>query len=189
MKCGNGHQHQTVAEVRACYGIGGEAATPTHRPNKYDGKCEECGGKVEAGQGRIDRGEQGWEVRHLAGQCPEKPAKIKAGPFPQVPQGYYATPSATGNNDLDFWFVKRPTEGTWAGRTFVSRVIGGRADASVRGATARAALEAILKMGFEASGDRFADELGHCKRCNRHLTDELSRQRRMGPDCWGQQAA
>lgn len=103
--------------------------------------------------------------------------------LPDVPAGFYATPSATGNNDYDFWSVDRPTEGRWAGRTFVDRVIGGRSNTPVRGATARQALEAINSEGIEVARIRFAQELGRCWKCGRHLTDDESRRLGIGPVC------
>lgn len=104
-------------------------------------------------------------------------------PYPDVPAGRYATKSLTGNQDLDFWRVDRPTEGRWAGRTFVKRVIGGKPDSNVRGVTAREALNAILAMGVDESRTLFGTELGFCWKCGRHLTDETSRALGIGPDC------
>lgn len=99
-----------------------------------------------------------------------------------VPQGHYATESATGNNDLDFWRVQKPDKGKWAGYTFVNRVIGGRPSVAVRGATAEAALKAIAK-DVPGASIRYGQELGRCSRCNRHLTDETSRALGIGPEC------
>jgi hypothetical protein len=107
----------------------------------------------------------------------------KPGDLAYVPEGHYATPSATGNNDLDFWRVDRPTEGRWAGRVFVKRVIGGRADQAVRGAEAIDALRAICADHPHHAMVLYGQEVGRCGRCNRHLTDEASRQRGLGPDC------
>jgi hypothetical protein len=121
---------------------------------------------------------------HLAPRETPPGTPADSRPLPDVPAGYYAVPSATGDNDLDFWRVDRPTEGPWAGRVFVKRVIGGRADQSVRRIEARSALEAIAEFGPVAAGARYGRELGQCGRCNRHLTDEVSRQRGIGPDCW-----
>lgn len=103
--------------------------------------------------------------------------------LPDVPSGHYAVPSLTGNNDLDFFRVDRPEEGQWAGRTFVKRVIGGRPYSSVRGKTAREALEAILEFGIDEAGILYGSTLGQCSECNRHLTDELSRALGIGPEC------
>jgi len=105
--------------------------------------------------------------------------------LPDVPEGYYATPSRTGTNDLDFWRVDRPTEGRWAGRTFVKRVIGGHPDANVRGAEVRLALEAIQAAGPQSAAEVYGREIGRCGMCNRHLTDAVSRARGIGPDCYG----
>jgi Family of unknown function (DUF6011) len=106
--------------------------------------------------------------------------------LPDVPAGHYAIPSLTGNNDLDFFRVDRPEEGTWAGRTFVHRVIGGKPDSRVRGTTARQALEAIIAAGPDKARQLYGQEIGRCWRCNRHLTDETSRYWGIGPDCAGQ---
>jgi Family of unknown function (DUF6011) len=104
-------------------------------------------------------------------------------PLPDVPAGHYAIPSLTGNNDLDFFRVNKPKKGTWAGRVFVDRVIGGKPDVSVRGKTARKVLEAILDFGIEDAGILYGTQLGQCRKCNRHLTDELSRMLGIGPEC------
>jgi hypothetical protein len=106
-----------------------------------------------------------------------------ANPYPDVPAGHYAIPSLTGNNDLDFFRVDRPTEGKWSGRTFVKRVIGGHPDTPIRGSEARKVLNAILEAGVDEAGRRYGQEVGRCRRCNRHLTDETSRQLGIGPDC------
>lgn len=111
-----------------------------------------------------------------------KPEKQYA-PWPDVPAGFYATPSRTGHNDLDFWKVDRPDKGKWTGYTFVKRVIGGHPETRVRGAEARTALEAILAEGPKNAGKKYADEIGRCYICNLHLTDDLSRELGIGPVC------
>lgn len=214
MICGNCKtDHKTVAEVRACYAGGKGTATLAipARPNRYAGVCSECSGPVPAETGILAGKPGAWTVSHKPGECPEAQAaetfpedsplsahreyakginaslRTRAATYPEVPQGYYATRSATGKNDLDFWRVDRPEKGSWIGRTFVHRVIGGHSDTSVRGATALDAVRAIVALGIEESGNLYADKIGRCKKCNRHLTDEVSRSRRMGPDCYDQQ--
>jgi hypothetical protein len=103
--------------------------------------------------------------------------------YPDVPAGRYAVASRTGNNDLDFYKVDRPTEGKWAGRTFVKRIIGGHDDTPVRGAEARQALQAIVNAGTFAAGALYGQTIGECGRCGRHLTDETSRAQGYGPEC------
>lgn len=100
-----------------------------------------------------------------------------------VPAGHYAVESLTGNNDLDFFRVDRPTEGSHKGKTFVKRVIGGRPDCNVRGKTFHQALKAIQDAGIDVAAKRYGTEIGRCYRCNRHLTDETSRALGIGPDC------
>jgi len=106
-----------------------------------------------------------------------------------IPAGYYATPSLTGNNDLDFWKVERPTEGRWAGRVFVKRIIGGHDPERVTRTTEFAAKEAIRETGFDTAAKLYGQHLGQCYRCNRTLTDELSRQLGIGPECRRKQSA
>lgn len=127
---------------------------------------------------------------------PATPAKSEDWRQAKIPTGYYATPSLTGNQDLDFWKVDSPTEGKWAGYTFVKRVIGGHDDQDIPRdskkkvsservikATQREAIAAIMRMGIEASGELFSSELKYCRRCGIHLTDETSRAIGMGPTC------
>jgi hypothetical protein len=100
-----------------------------------------------------------------------------------VPEGYYAVPSVTGNNDLDFFMIQRPTDGKWSGYTFLKRVVGGHADLPVRKADVGRVLRRIEDYGVKAAGMLYATEIGRCYRCNRHLTDDASRAAGMGPHC------
>lgn len=137
------------------------------------------------------------------------PAAPRGGAWAAINDGYYAVESISGNNDLDFFMVYTDdTDGDWKGFRGVKRVIGGRADVPVKGAGRRAALEAIMaanyevgsrtvtledgstvtlpardETGPEAAALRYADEIGRCRVCNRHLTDETSRILGIGPVC------
>ena len=109
--------------------------------------------------------------------------------FGLIPVGYYATPSRTGNNDVDFWKVERPEDGKYAGFTFAKRVLGGGSGGQTRTtrihmSEQRSALAAITGFGIEESRVLYGDKMKRCTKCNRELTDELSCQRRMGNDCW-----
>lgn len=150
------------------------------RSNRYAGPCIRCGGTVEAGAGAlIDEGGR-WKVAHV-GPCPEGP---EGGPapvaLPDVPAGHYAVPTADGG-PLAFYRVDRPASGAYAGRTYVKRVVGGRPDARVPYAQVPAILVAIA--ADADAGPRYGREIGRCCRCNRHLTDEVSRAAGMGPEC------
>lgn len=228
MKCGKGHEHQTVAEVRACYGVT-TAATPAYaehaasgasQPSTRPGYATEptiryltdlLGNRVipaeltlitetlwkQCEAHDIDLLNPGDGTRMLARSASQgiellKPLPRKAAtPTPDsgqsatyaVPAGHYATPSRTGNNDLDFWRVDRPEQGQWAGRVFVKRVIGGHPNTPVRGSERSAALAAIAEYGADKAGTLYGTELGRCSKCNRHLTDETSRELGIGPEC------
>lgn len=113
-----------------------------------------------------------------------------------IPEGLYATPSLSGNNDLDFWRVNY-------GRAvvFVNRVIGGHQDQQIPAdskeriktekntpkATQFNALEAIRKFGPAESNRIAGIELKFCRRCGIHLTDEESRRNGIGPICEGKE--
>jgi hypothetical protein len=104
-----------------------------------------------------------------------------------IPQGFYATPCRTGNNDLDFWKV---TEGRKPGVRFAKRVIGGGDTkyprlVEISQQEQRAALGAILRTGIDKAGKDYADNQERCKKCGIHLTDDESRSARMGPVCRG----
>lgn len=147
-------------------------------------------------------------LRHL-NACPDRapspdpaPAAVRAPrpPAPQpsprlpglaemkdVPAGYYATPSRTGNNDLDFWRVDKGT-GKWEGYSFPCRVLGGGAGEEMHtveldNIQKRLALQAILRAGLEEAQIAFAKALDRCTECGRALTDDTSRTFHMGPVC------
>jgi hypothetical protein len=104
---------------------------------------------------------------------------VVRGEFPEVPQGYYALPSRTGNNDLDFWFVKRYK----SGKTGLRRVIGGHSHTPVHGSQLYAVCKAIVEAGVKEAGELYATEMQRCWKCNTHLTEYASRQIKMGSTC------
>lgn len=104
--------------------------------------------------------------------------------FTDIPDGFYAVKSRTGNNDLDFFHVERPTKGKYEGYTFLNRVLGGHdSDLPVKGLQARYAMQAIREAGVDEAGMLFAQELNRCRDCGRTLTDEESRRVGKGPYC------
>lgn len=195
IKCGRGHYHESVAEVRACYNVPAEGGPRIH-PNKYPGTCIKCQEPVKAEHGRIDRNDSGkFDVSHLDGQCPPRdmyvgnvpktpaPKFSSASDFDKIPAGHYATKSLTGRQDFDFWRVDRPEHGAYAGRIFVKRILGGKPEMNVSRVTRIAALQAILDEGTDVTGFRYGQQLGRCRHCNRTLTDQLSRELSAGPEC------
>jgi hypothetical protein len=200
IKCGRGnHTHESVQEVRACY----NGQTVASTPRQYTGKDAATAPQIkflnslratlglppftgEISKRECSRAIDDHKIDVAALPKTAAPVRRVDGGtvnVPAIPPGHYAIDSLTGNNDTDFFRVDRPTEGRWAGRTFTKRVIGGKPDSPVRGKTAHAALEAILAADPAKAAKRYADEIGRCSRCNRHLTDETSRQFGMGPEC------
>ena len=114
--------------------------------------------------------------------------------FKDIPKGYYATPSASGTNDLDFWRVQKGKPGTdWDGFSFAARVLGGGDGKSMRteelsNIQQRRALQAIRESGAEEAGMVFAAKLKRCTDCGLALTDQVSRDAGRGPDCRGKRA-
>jgi hypothetical protein len=152
------------------------------KPNRYPGDCRFCGGHVDALQGLLCRVDGRWAVEHQSGQCSPAQATTAApaATLADVAAGHYAIAS-TGANDLAFYRVDRPTEGQYAGRTFVKLVVGGHPDRNV----ARNQVAGILARiaADPEAGARYGQQLGQCRTCNRSLTDALSRQIGEGPEC------
>jgi hypothetical protein len=129
-----------------------------------------------------DEAEHGYDV----------PAERKNPPpissFLHLAAGYYATPSASGNNDYDFWRIDRPETGKWAGRIFVKRIVGGGTGDDMQSfqltnIQQRMACQAIVDYGPEQSRMLFAGKVGRCTDCGRMLTDQVSRDAGRGPTC------
>jgi hypothetical protein len=97
-----------------------------------------------------------------------------------VPAGLYAYTGTEGHTV--FVKVDRPTEGRWAGRTFVKLQL---SDDLVRMPmnAQRAALRSIADAGVRESSVRYGHELGVCGVCGRTLTKEASRAAGIGPKC------
>jgi hypothetical protein len=94
--------------------------------------------------------------------------------------GHYAIVS-TGDNDLAFYRVDRPTEGDYAGRVFVKLIVGGHPDRNVRRDHVAGILARIAADPHAAA--RYGQQIGRCHVCNRTLTDQASRAAGIGPEC------
>lgn len=106
-----------------------------------------------------------------------------------VDDGYYAIPSKTGTNDLDFIRVgtnqgrENPAN---KGKRRVQRVLGGHGNISITYGEAIEFAEAIAALSPAerlAAQLTFGREIGRCGRCGKSLTDETSRTYGLGPDC------
>ena len=108
-----------------------------------------------------------------------KPApKAQAAAGADVPAGRYALDIG---GHVHFYRVDRPTEGKWAGWTFVKRQSGDNED-RIRGGEAQEILS-LIAHDPGAAMLRYGVELGICGHCGRSLTDAESRARGIGPVC------
>ena len=106
--------------------------------------------------------------------------RLSADRFTDIPDGYYAVDTEDGH--LAFYRVS-----TW--RDSTNRKVQVFASDALHRIPGNAARDAILakirEAGWRGAAERFGQEIGRCGRCGRTLTDAVSRQRGIGPDCWG----
>jgi hypothetical protein len=110
----------------------------------------------------------------------DQPKLATRTPIPDVPAGRYAVTGEQGQTV--FLKVDRPTEGQYAGRTFV-KVQAGDDFHRMPLPVAKGLLAKILADGPKAASVRYGRELGVCGVCGRTLTDAESREAGIGPVC------
>lgn len=109
-------------------------------------------------------------------------AKVLASrPEVDVPAGRYALASERG---VRFYRVDRPTQGQWAGRTFV-KVQAGDVDHNIRNYNDRQAILREIAADPKEAMLRYGREIGSCGHCGRTLTNDESRAAGIGPICRG----
>lgn len=96
-----------------------------------------------------------------------------------VPAGRYAVDTEDGH--VAFFIVDRPTEGRWAGYTFVKLQVSD-SESNVSRAAAKTIL-AKIAVDPAAASTRYGREIGRCGVCGRTLTNEASRAAGIGPVC------
>jgi hypothetical protein len=104
---------------------------------------------------------------------------VVAPPIKRVTDGDYALQDG---DTLKFYTVSTGNKGQWTGFQFVT-VHASDERFPVKGETRKAVLAAIAADPAEASG-RYGRHFQRCGRCHKQLTDEVSRQRGIGPDCF-----
>jgi hypothetical protein len=97
-----------------------------------------------------------------------------------VPAGHYAVTGEDGTTD--FYRVDKPTEGKWAGRTFVKLQLSEVYERLSLSGT-RSVLKKIQDAGPREAAIRYGKEIGRCAICNRTLTNNESIERGIGPVC------
>lgn len=194
VKCGNravhGDQpgyHYTAAGVRECYASTGRfSGRPQQAPQVAPrGMVEESSQRlIESSVSHNTRMAQMREAAERAEAERKEAARQRYAAWRTIPvfgsrnRGYYAVPRA---GVLEFFRVERPTEGKWAGKTFVKRQASDSFD-KMAWVESGEVLDAIAA-DPERAGRVYGQEIGRCFRCHRTLTDEESRARGVGPDC------
>lgn len=113
---------------------------------------------------------------------PDRPgASLKPTDLPDVPAGRYAIEV---DGTLKFYVVDRPTEGRWAGYTFL-KVQASDETHDIRNASVRKAILTNIARDPQGAMLRYGKEIGKCGHCGRTLTNEESRAAGIGPICAG----
>ena len=102
--------------------------------------------------------------------------------------GFYALRNVPGHkNEISFFRLRTGKHGRWEGFQFIDMVIGGEPGRRepVKGVGRIKVYDCIAEQGADEARQLFGQEIGCCGRCGRTLTDDLSRERGIGPDCWG----
>lgn len=103
-----------------------------------------------------------------------------------IPDGYYAVKGVEGHkNDISFFRLRSPKQGNWVGYQFTDQVVGHGKRYPVKDTDAREKIHKMIEeQGIVACQQLYGQEIGACGRCGRELTDDTSRARGIGPDCW-----
>jgi hypothetical protein len=109
-------------------------------------------------------------------------AQVSAQPTTDVPAGRYAIENDEGT--LGFFQVDRPTEGRWAGYTFVKYQASDETY-PVRDKAKRDRILSKIAQNVKEAMLTYGREIGACGHCGRTLTDEDSRNAGIGPVCAG----
>lgn len=124
-------------------------------------------------------------ARSMKAKCDTKaskataPATASAAPAVTIPSGHYAL---RVEGVVKFYKVNSPTEGKWAGYTFVD------AQASdeffpIKNRETKAEILKAISADVKAALVLYGHSLGVCGVCRRTLTDETSRAAGIGPIC------
>lgn len=103
-----------------------------------------------------------------------------------LPDGYYAVRNVEGHkNEISFFRLRSPKQGKWVGYQFTDQVVGHGKRFPVKDSVAREKIHVLIReQGVTECQQLYGQEIGACGRCGRELTDDTSRRRGIGPDCW-----
>jgi hypothetical protein len=115
-----------------------------------------------------------------------KPAEQQVRTAEEVPAGSYALPAQDGH--VVFYDVDRPQEGKWAGRVFVSQLIGAPGswrEEPIRGKAGISVLHRISEFGTMKALALFGEKARRCGACHSPLSNIQSRAAGYGETCAG----
>lgn len=176
IKCGNrkahpeGCYHASVEGVRLC----------------YQGKQQEVNELQNAYPQGVPEPPERKPIPKVNFHAPlPETVKVPLLSFPMIPVGgmgkaYFALPDDEGL--IHFYRVSKPTEGKWAGRTFLDEQSGDEFYGVGGGIRSRQLLTQIAADPEEA-GKLYAREIKKCWQCGRNLTTKRSRDAGIGPKC------
>jgi len=158
-------------------------AAPAIRTNRYAGACEKCGKRVQANAGSLDKINGRWVTAHLDGECPVDLDTKLTELIGDLPDGFYAVTYIgldADRTDLTFLGVRTRTDG----RRHLVHVVGGHGETDgMSFEWCERAVAALRACELEQAAQVYGQELGHCGRCGRTLTNEASRHLGIGPEC------
>lgn len=99
---------------------------------------------------------------------------------PVVANGYYALEAEHGATA--FYRVDSPTEGKWAGFTFV-KIVAGPDEHNIKNPGIRKSIITRIAANPLAASTLYGQKIGRCGVCHTRLTNEESRERGIGPVC------
>lgn len=106
---------------------------------------------------------------------------VAATALPNLAHAYYAVDH---DGVVKFYRVDKPTEGKWAGRTFL-KVQASEEYYPIKDATYRTEIFELIAKDPQAAMERYGREIGRCGHCHRTLTNAESIARGIGPICAG----
>jgi len=112
-------------------------------------------------------------------EMPAKNVPSRSSAVESIPEGRYAVEH---EGALKFYKIDKPTEGRWAGYTFL-KVMASDEEHPVKNREYREEIFTLIAQDPEEALKRYGREIGRCGICGRTLTDEDSRALGIGPIC------
>lgn len=122
---------------------------------------------------------------HNAAKAFEKELVEQTKPAPKmewVPEGRYALETKNG---LRFYKIDRPETGRWAGYTFVTIEHGDQMGTRVTDSARKGKILRAIGENPQEAMLRYGRELKQCGHCGKNLRNKVSRERGIGPVCFG----